>query len=151
METDDLIDFSNDDLENLAKTAKFLNMGAAGRIYGPITFSYGICALKEVMFGEEHKDVMFKKFEAQKDIWTSLDHRNIIKIHCAQFHQNALYILMGFAAGGCLGSTLRKIRQMNQTLPVNIVSDWSKQIAEGMLYLHEKKLVHRDLKPGNSK
>src|SRR6218665_806683 len=150
METDELVDFSGVDLENLATGDKFLSRGVAGDVYGAITLSSRDYAIKKVLFGEGSHGAMTEKVKAKKDIWTSLEHKNLIKIHFVQLKPSCFCILMEFAAGGSLNSTLRSMRQMHKNLPLCVVLDWSKQISEGMLYLHERKLVHRDLKPGNS-
>lgn len=150
METDDLMDFSSVDFENFATVENFLSRGVAGDVYGAISLNKRNYAIKKVLFEEDSHDAMTKKVETKTNIWTSLEHRNLIKIHFVQVKPIFFCILMEFAAGGSLSSTLRIVRQMHTNLPVYVVSDWSEQIANGMLYLHERKLVHRDLKPGNS-
>ena len=32
----------------------------------------------------------------------------------------------------------------------DVIVNWSKQLANGMAYIHSKKVIHRDLKSGNS-
>ncbi len=51
-------------------------------------------------------------------------------------------ILMEFCPNGTFFDLL------HNNLPVNInnIIDWTRQIAEGMNYLHVNKVVHRDLK-----
>lgn len=61
-----------------------------------------------------------------------------------------VYLVMEYAKGGPLSKVLhdKKI-----SLPINIILDWSRQIVEGMQYLHHEakpSLIHRDLKSSNS-
>ena len=56
---------------------------------------------------------------------------------------------MEFAAGGSLRDALRSLGS-RQKLPIYVVREWAKQIADGMLYMHDKNIVHRDLKSSNS-
>lgn len=59
-------------------------------------------------------------------------------------------LVMEYAKGGPLSKILH---ERNITLTVDIILDWSRQITEGMEYLHHEitpSLIHRDLKSSNS-
>ena len=58
---------------------------------------------------------------------------NQAPVHC---------IVMEFCPNGQLYEVLRNGRQITPSLLVK----WSKQIADGMHYLHVHKIIHRDLK-----
>ena len=150
MEIDDSMDFSCVNFERLATDKNYLNGGAGGAVHGPVTLYHNEYAIKKVLLGEDQHDSMTEKIETKANIWKSLKNRNLIRILLVRLCPNVLFILMEYAGGGSLSSTLRDIRCTRSKLPVNVVSDWSKQIADGMLYLHNNKLVHRDIKPGNS-
>lgn len=60
-------------------------------------------------------------------------------------------LVMEYAPGGALSDVLHK---NNISLSIDVITNWSAQIAAGMHYLHhesEPSLIHRDLKPNNSK
>ena len=59
-------------------------------------------------------------------------------------------LVMEYAKGGPLSKV---VHERNLSLPVDIILNWSKQIASGMEYLHHEAkppLIHRDLKSSNS-
>lgn len=59
-------------------------------------------------------------------------------------------LVMEYAQGGALSEILHKKKL---ALPLDVILDWSHQIASGMQYLHTEvkpSLIHRDLKSGNS-
>lgn len=59
-------------------------------------------------------------------------------------------LVMEYAKGGPLSKVLH---ERNLSLPVDIILNWSEQIASGMEYLHHEakpSLIHRDLKSSNS-
>ena len=51
-------------------------------------------------------------------------------------------VVMEFCSGGTLYDY---IQRESGILPPQVVG-WSRQMASGMLYLHSKKIIHRDLK-----
>ena len=60
-------------------------------------------------------------------------------------------LVMEYARGGPLSKILH---ERNISLPIDIILDWSRQVSEGMEYLHHQanpSLIHRDLKSSNSK
>ena len=60
-------------------------------------------------------------------------------------------LVMEYARGGPLSKILH---ERNISLSIDIILDWSRQVSEGMEYLHHQaspSLIHRDLKSSNSK
>ena len=59
-------------------------------------------------------------------------------------------LVMEYAQGGAISDVLHKKKF---SLPLDVILDWSQQIASGMNYLHHEavpSLIHRDLKSSNS-
>ncbi|RXG53950.1 Mitogen-activated protein kinase kinase kinase 12 [Armadillidium vulgare] len=74
-----------------------------------------------------------------------LNHPNIVKFKgvCTTFP--CYCIVMEFCPYGPLSSLIKE----RQQIPPLLVSNWAKQIASGMYYLHNHKIIHRDLKSPN--
>jgi serine/threonine protein kinase len=144
--------FEPADLDKYTTMSYYLSRGAFGNVYGPIPWHGSQVAIKQVTFPDGKVTDDFKKsLEAKKVLWASLEHKNLLKIHLIDLTRlpKVMYLVMDFAAGSSLQITLRSIGYENK-LPINVVTDWTKQIADGMMYLHEKDIVHRDLKSSNS-
>jgi len=145
--------FDRDFLNKYATMNYFLSRGASGNVYGPIQWIGMQLAIKQTTFaaGKVTKELK-KDIEAKKNILASIEHEHLMRILSFDLSQlpKAMFIVMEFAAGGSLHDALRSLGRSGQKLPIDVVTDWAKQIAEGMLYLHEKNIVHRDLKSSNS-
>jgi len=131
----------------------YLSRGASGNVYGPIQWNDMQLTIKQSTFATgKVTEELKKEIEAKRDIWASIEHRHLIRIHFVDLSQlpKAMFSVMEFAAGGSLHEALRSLGGSGQNLPIDIVTNWAKQIAEGMLYLHQKDIVHRDLKSSNS-
>lgn len=76
-------------------------------------------------------------------VWQGLAHPNVLKLYAVQEREGVLFLEMEFAGHGTLGSQIGKHLPVAQTLHL------FKGVCEGVAYLHERKLVHRDLKPHN--
>ncbi|CAI2368333.1 unnamed protein product [Moneuplotes crassus] len=60
-----------------------------------------------------------------------------------------LCIVMDLAKGGDLFSFINRQKEVNKLIPENIIMDWFIQMALGIKHIHDKKVLHRDLKTQN--
>ncbi|MBU8920908.1 MAG: protein kinase, partial [Bacteroidales bacterium] len=98
-------------------------------------------ALKLLLPSDEFTDETFK---AEFRILTDLDHRNLIKVHDFGFVQNNTpYYSMDYVAG-------QNIRDFftDQETHVHLYNILS-SIFSAMEYLHEREIIHADIKPEN--
>ncbi|XP_059712282.1 serine/threonine-protein kinase Nek4 isoform X4 [Haemorhous mexicanus] len=86
--------------------------------------------------------------EQEAQLLSQLRHPNIVTYRESwQGDDGHLYIVMGFCEGGDLYHKLKE--QKGKLLPENRVVEWFVQIAMALQYLHEKHILHRDLKTQN--
>ncbi|XP_042717670.1 serine/threonine-protein kinase Nek4 isoform X3 [Chrysemys picta bellii] len=89
-----------------------------------------------------------KAAEQEAQLLSQLKHPNIVTYRESwEGEDGLLYIVMGFCEGGDLYHKLKE--QKGKPLPENQVVEWFVQIAMALQYLHEKHILHRDLKTQN--
>ncbi|XP_038871760.1 serine/threonine-protein kinase Nek4-like isoform X1 [Salvelinus namaycush] len=86
--------------------------------------------------------------EQEAQLLSQLRHPNIVTYRESWEGEDCqLYIVMGFCEGGDLYHRLKQ--QKGELLPERQVVEWFVQIAMALQYLHEKCILHRDLKTQN--
>ncbi len=99
------------------------------------------------------KGARFKEILDEVSTWAQVsgNHPNILRFRAAHEHQGHLFIVSDFAADGNLDKwILDNVRGKSQEqLPLPDIVQLMKGILSGLVYLHEKDIVHRDIKPKN--
>ncbi|XP_072928818.1 serine/threonine-protein kinase Nek4 isoform X1 [Hemitrygon akajei] len=89
-----------------------------------------------------------KAAEQEAQLLSQLRHPNIVTYRESwEGDDGILYIVMGYCEGGDLYHKLKE--QKGKLLPESQVVEWFVQIAMALQYLHEKQILHRDLKTQN--
>jgi serine/threonine-protein kinase len=86
-----------------------------------------------------------QRFQREADIAASLHHPNIVSVYESGINENRHFIAMEFIDGCSLESVL--VRQ--QKLPLHAVAVLALSVAAALEYSHNRKVIHRDVKPGN--
>ncbi|GLI64257.1 hypothetical protein VaNZ11_007459 [Volvox africanus] len=79
----------------------------------------------------------------------SVSHPNVISYNEAFLDGNRLCIIMEYAADGDLAKVIKKQQQMRRPLPEDVIWRYFIQVVMGLQALHNMKILHRDIKPGN--
>lgn len=86
-----------------------------------------------------------KKFLSQTAVLTQLDHPNIVPILDYGIEDDTAYLVMKHAPRG----NLRQYHPKGTKISLETSIQYVQQIAKALQYIHERGLVHRDLKPHN--
>lgn len=86
-----------------------------------------------------------KKFVAEAQTLIGLDHPGIVKVIDIFEENNTSYIVMNYVPG----VTLQHIVQQNGKLPYEVAVNYIAQLCEAVGYIHERHILHRDIKPDN--
>lgn len=76
-----------------------------------------------------------------------MSHKNIIQFYGYKKTQYSFKLYLEYMSEGSIIDLLKKYKQ--DKLKEKVVSRYTKQILEGLEYLHAQNIVHRDLKGAN--
>jgi WD40 repeat protein len=85
------------------------------------------------------------KFQQEARLLASLKHPHIVRVLDFGIQEQIPYLVMDYAPNG----TLRTRHRRGTTLPVMTVVDYVKQVAQVLQYAHDRKIIHRNIKPEN--
>jgi epidermal growth factor receptor len=125
-----------------------LGMGAFGKVYKGVWIPEGEnvkipVAIKVLM--ELNGSESSKEFLDEAYIMASVEHPNLLKLH-AVCMTSQMMLITQLMPLGCL---LDYVRNNKDKIGSKALLNWSTQIARGMSYLEERRLVHRDLAARN--
>uniref|UniRef100_A0A667XNF7 non-specific serine/threonine protein kinase n=1 Tax=Myripristis murdjan TaxID=586833 RepID=A0A667XNF7_9TELE len=121
-----------------------LGDGAFGKVYkarNKETDALAAAKVIETKCEEELEDYM-----VEIDILAKCDHRYIVKLLDAFYHDNKLWIMIEFCPGGAVDATMLELDRGLMEPQIQVIC---RQMLEALDYLHGMKIIHRDLKAGN--
>ena len=134
------------EIRELGRTAVLARQGSAGGLgrarRGPFFCVKKVDGFFGRMTAEERQAAA-----AEAKALRKLRHPNILEIMHVYVKSDTLCTVTEFAEDGDLRRRLKK--QRGEPLPEEIVSNWFVQICLAMKYVHDRKLLHRDIRPHN--
>ncbi|KAL2094799.1 hypothetical protein ACEWY4_009518 [Coilia grayii] len=121
-----------------------LGDGAFGKVYKAKNKETGVLAAAKVI--ETKCDEELEDYVVEIDILASCDHRYIVKLLDAFYHDSKLWIMIEFCPGGAVDATMLELDRGLLEPQIKVIC---RQMLEALVYLHSKKIIHRDLKAGN--
>jgi len=122
-----------------------IGAGANGKVYLGINSETGqMMAVKEIEIKGKTSREEVKKIMEEVELMSQFDHPHIVRYLGSFVKNNHLNIFLDYIPGGSMETLLLEF-----SLPENLIRKYSKQILEGLSYLHENGIVHCDIKSGN--
>uniref|UniRef100_A0A2K6C5M4 Mitogen-activated protein kinase kinase kinase 19 n=1 Tax=Macaca nemestrina TaxID=9545 RepID=A0A2K6C5M4_MACNE len=127
---------------------EILGKGAYGTVYCGLTSQGQLIAVKQVALDTSDKlatEKEYQKLQEEVDLLKALKHVNIVAYLGTCLQENTVSIFMEFVPGGSISSIINRFGP----LPEMVFCKYTKQILQGVAYLHENCVVHRDIKGNN--
>ncbi|XVF63187.1 hypothetical protein PTKIN_Ptkin09bG0067900 [Pterospermum kingtungense] len=132
------------------RKGELIGCGAFGRVYMGMNLDSGeLLAIKQVLIGsnasKEKTQAHIRELEEEVKLLKNLSHPNIVRYLGTAREDDSLNILLEFVPGGSISSLLGKFG----SFPESVVRMYTKQLLLGLEYLHNNRIVHRDIKGAN--
>uniref|UniRef100_A0A671WJ60 non-specific serine/threonine protein kinase n=1 Tax=Sparus aurata TaxID=8175 RepID=A0A671WJ60_SPAAU len=121
-----------------------LGDGAFGKVFKAQNKQNGTLAAAKVIDTKTEDEL--EDYMVEIDILASCDHHHIVKLLDAFYFEGKLWILIEFCAGGAVDAIMLELERPLTEPQIRVVC---RQTLEALIYLHENKVIHRDLKAGN--
>jgi hypothetical protein len=130
------------------KLGRQLGQGAFGKVFLCYDVDTGSeLAIKQIpirgLNSETSREV--KILECEINIYKQLNHERIVRYHGAARTEDCLQIFMEYMTGGSVREQILNYGALTEQL----TKKYTKQILEGLDYLHKNRFVHRDIKCAN--
>ncbi|XP_041590065.1 serine/threonine-protein kinase Nek11 isoform X5 [Vulpes lagopus] len=104
--------------------------------------------LKEISVGELNpNETVQANVEAQ--LLSKLDHPAIVKFYTSFVERDNFCIITEYCEGRDLDCKIQEYKEAGKTFPESQIIEWFIQLLLGVDYIHERKILHRDLKSKN--
>lgn len=134
-------------LKNALENFKFEEMigrGAFATVYKGINLKTNhVVAIKQILLD---KDQDVQALMGEIDLLKILKHPNIVKYHGFVKTSTSLNVFLEYCAGGSLRQLYKRL---NSGLPDHQIVSYTRLILNGLNYLHDQGVVHRDVKAAN--
>ncbi|GMH12499.1 hypothetical protein Nepgr_014340 [Nepenthes gracilis] len=134
-------------LDNKYMLGDEIGKGAYGRVYKGLDLANGdFVAIKQVSLeniAQEDLNIIMQEI----DLLKNLNHKNIVKYLGSLKTKSHLHIILEFVENGSLANIIKPNKF--GPFPEQLVAHYISQVLEGLVYLHEQGVIHRDIKGAN--
>ncbi|GAV80001.1 Pkinase domain-containing protein [Cephalotus follicularis] len=134
-------------LDNKYMLGDEIGKGAYGRVYKGLDLENGdFVAIKQVSLeniAQEDLNIIMQEI----DLLKNLNHKNIVKYLGSLKTKTHLHIILEYVENGSLANIIKPNKF--GPFPESLVAVYISQVLEGLVYLHEQGVIHRDIKGAN--
>lgn len=127
-----------------------IGQGSFGNVYLGLNGLTGeLMAIKQVDLpqneSEKSKAMMVNALKQEISLLKDLSHENIVRYLGSNTDSNNMFIFLEYIPGGSVNSMLKMYGPFEEEL----IKNFTRQVLIGLVYLHSKGIIHRDIKGGN--
>ena len=124
---------------------QFVGGGTFGSVYAAFNIDTGsMMAVKEIRLQDPQLiPTVAGQIRDEQAVLEVLDHPNIVSYYGIEVHRDKVYIFMEYCSGGSLANLLEHGRIEDES----VIQVYALQMLEGLAYLHQSGIAHRDIKP----
>ncbi|CAM0902180.1 unnamed protein product [Alopecurus aequalis] len=134
-------------LDNKYMLGDEIGKGAYGRVYKGLDLENGdFVAIKQVSLEnipQEDLNIIMQEI----DLLKNLNHKNIVKYLGSLKTKSHLHIILEYVENGSLANIIKPNKF--GPFPESLAAVYIAQVLEGLVYLHEQGVIHRDIKGAN--
>lgn len=147
-----LVEFVDDSLIGQSLDGRYfiescIGDGGMGRVYRARHQRMNKHFAIKILYGDlVHAREMRQRFAHEADAISRMAHDNVASVaDFGRTRAGLVYLVMDYAPG----ETLQAIIAREAPLPVSLVRQLASGIAAGLAHIHERGIIHRDIKPDN--
>ena len=135
------------------KLGNIIGEGSYGRVYEALDEDRGqLIAVKIIdknnlntINNSNNNSQSLSSIEGEIEILSKLNHKNIVKYYDSSQSKNHLKIFFEYCECGSIAKMLSNYKSFNE----KIIRKYTKEMLEGLEYLHAHSIIHRDIKGAN--
>uniref|UniRef100_A0A7N0RHZ0 mitogen-activated protein kinase kinase kinase n=1 Tax=Kalanchoe fedtschenkoi TaxID=63787 RepID=A0A7N0RHZ0_KALFE len=130
------------------KKGKLLGRGSFGHVYVGFNSDSGhMCAIKEVKVVQDDRasKECLKQLNQEINLLSKLSHPNIVRYYGSEMSEETLSVYLEYVSGG----SIHKLLQEYGAFKEPVIQNYARQIVSGLVYLHGRNTLHRDIKGAN--
>jgi len=125
---------------------KPLGKGKFGNVYlARLKKEKLIVALKVLHKSQLVKSCVEHQLRREIEIQTNLDHPHILKMYDYFYDDKKIYLILEYACNGEIYKKLTAEKRFSEKVSATFIAE----LADALLYCHQKNVMHRDIKPEN--
>ncbi|KAJ0818761.1 putative mitogen-activated protein kinase kinase kinase STE-STE11 family [Helianthus annuus] len=128
---------------------KLLGRGTYGSVYEATNRETGsLCAMKvvDIIPDDPNSSECIRQLEQEIRVLRNLEHQNIVQYLGSEVVEDQFCIYLEYVHPGSIN---KYVREHCGAMTESVVRNFTRHILSGLVYLHSKKTVHRDIKGAN--
>jgi serine/threonine protein kinase len=132
------------------KIVSLIGTGGSGRVYKAQHVILNRPAAIKMLRADLNPDIEhLERFLREARTIAKMRHPHIVQLYDFGKYQDTYYMVMEYIEGDSLETRLKAVQADGRLLPGTEVWRIIKQMGEGLTYIHEQGVIHRDVKPAN--